>query len=86
MAMHDPILEELRRVRLQFLREMEEDMHRSAMKSNELLHKVCDVVITATGEQQYVLSPHKVYDELIAPRMEEDPEAVAAAEPRFSAR
>jgi hypothetical protein len=84
--MRDPILEELRHIRLQFLREMEEDMHRSAAKSNELLHKVCDVVVTATGERQYVLSPQKMYDELIAPRMAEDPAAVAAAKRQFGAR
>ena len=63
--MQDPILRELRRVRARYLREMEEDMHRSAAKSNEVLHKLCDVV---TGEQQFVLSAKKIHDTLIAPR------------------
>ena len=66
--MRDPILSELRRVRARYLKEMEQDIHRSAAKSNELLHRVCDVVLTPTGEQQFVISARKVHDVLIAPR------------------
>ncbi len=62
--MQDPILRELRRVRARFLKEMEQDMHRSAEKSNELLHKVCDVVISPTGERQFVVSAQKMSDVL----------------------
>jgi hypothetical protein len=70
--MHDPILEELRRVRLQFLREMEEDMHRSATKSNEILHRLCDIVTSPDGERQFVVSAQKIHNELIAPRLQEE--------------
>jgi hypothetical protein len=37
--------------------------------NNELLYKVCGVVISPTGERQYVTSAAKIYDVLIAPRM-----------------
>jgi hypothetical protein len=58
--MYDPILRELHRIRARFLKEMEEDMHRSAEKSNELLYKVCDVVISPTGERRFITSAKKM--------------------------
>lgn len=42
-------------------------MHRFAQESNELLHQVCDVVISPSGERQFVASGKKMYDVLIAP-------------------
>lgn len=62
MPMYDPILRELHRVRARFLKEMEQDMHRSAKKSNELLCKVCDVVVSPTGERRFVTSAQKMTD------------------------
>jgi hypothetical protein len=67
--MRDPILRELRRVRARYLTEMERDIHRSAAKSNELLYKVCDVVVSPTGERQFVTSAKKMYDVLIVPKL-----------------
>jgi hypothetical protein len=48
---------------------MERDIHRSATESNKLLDKVCDVVISPTGERHFVTSAKKMYDVLIAPRL-----------------
>jgi hypothetical protein len=81
--MHDPILDELRRVRLQLSREMAKDVHGFMTRLNESHRKVCDVVISPTGEELYVPSPQKMYYELIAPREHEDPAAVAAAKKLF---
>jgi hypothetical protein len=67
--MRDPILEELRRVRRRHLKELKRDIHREAIESNELLHKICDVVILPTGEQQFVASAAKMYEVLIAPKL-----------------
>jgi glutamyl-tRNA reductase len=65
--MQDPILRELRRIRARYLKEMRADMHRSAAKSNEVLDRLCDVVISPTGERHFVLSATKINDALIAP-------------------
>ena len=68
--MSDKILRELRRVHAEHLKEMERDMHHFAAESNELLHKICDVVISPTGERQFVASFSKMYDVLIAPGLQ----------------
>ena len=65
--MQDPVLRELHRVRARFLKEMEQDMHRSATESNELLYEICDVVVSPTGEYQFVISAEKIHDALSAP-------------------
>ena len=38
-------------------------------ESAELCRKVCDVVVTETGETRYVTNRDKLYEVLIAPRL-----------------
>ena len=84
--MQDPILRELHRVRARYLKEMKEDMHRSAAKSNEMLDKLCDVVVSPTGERQFVLSAKKVNDRFLASDHAKTSSKTASAGHRLTAR
>jgi hypothetical protein len=47
---------------------MKRDFHRAVAESNERLLRICDVVISPTGERQYVASKEKMIAEYMASR------------------
>jgi glutamyl-tRNA reductase len=67
--MQDPFLKHIRQVRARRLKELKRDFKRAIAESNERLFRSCDVVISPTGERQYVASKEKMYDVYIAPRL-----------------
>ena len=68
--MRNPLIAEIRRIRAKQALERARNPHRDEVaESYELLHKVCDVVVSENGERHYVASATKMYDVLIAPRL-----------------
>src|SRR5688572_31634994 len=48
---------------------LKRDFKGAIAESNELFYKLCDVIVSPTGERRYVASAEKAYDVLIAPRL-----------------
>jgi hypothetical protein len=67
--MRNPLIAEIRRIRVKQSKELAQNPHQAVIDSYELLHKVCDVVVSPTGERQFVASATKMHDVLIAPRL-----------------
>jgi hypothetical protein len=67
--MQDPLLKDIRRMRARRSKALKRDFKRAMAESNELIYKVCDVVVSPTGERRYVASATKMYEVLIAPRL-----------------
>ncbi len=68
--MRDPLIEDILRIRRRRLKELKRDFKGAMAGSNELLDQICDVVLSETGERQYVISAAKMHDVLIAPRLQ----------------
>jgi hypothetical protein len=69
--MQDPLLRDIRRIRAHRSKELKRDFKRAMAESNELIYKLCDVVISPTGERRFVASGTKMHDVLIAPKLRE---------------
>jgi hypothetical protein len=67
--MEDPILKALRGIRARRSRQLRNGFARAAWESQQLLEKVCDVIVLANGEKQYIASRQRVYDYFMAPRL-----------------
>jgi hypothetical protein len=67
--MRNPLIDEIRRVRAKLSRELAEDPDKVYARWNDLHHKICDVVISPTGERRYILSAAKMHEVFIAPRL-----------------
>lgn len=61
-SMRNPILSQLRRVRLRRSRERAKNPGRAVAESYELREKICDVVVSETGERRYIASETKMLD------------------------
>jgi hypothetical protein len=68
--MQDLLLKDIRRIRAHRSKELKRDFKRAVAESNELLSKLCDVVISPSGERRFLASATKAYDVLIAPRLQ----------------
>ncbi len=66
--MQGPLVKHIRRVRAQHLKELKRDFDRTIAESNERLLRICDVVISPTGERQFVASKEKMIAEYMASR------------------
>jgi hypothetical protein len=66
--MQGPLVKHIRRVRAQRLKELKQDFHRAIAESNERLLRICDLVISPTGERQFVTSKEKMLDEYMTSR------------------
>jgi hypothetical protein len=68
--MRNPLIAEIRRIRAKMARERAQNPDRDYIaEAAELRRKVCDVVVTETGETLYITNKDKLYDVLIAPRL-----------------
>lgn len=67
--MQDSLLKDIRRMRARRSKALKRDFKRVIAESNELFYKLCDVVISPTGERRFVASAEKAYDVLVAPRL-----------------
>jgi hypothetical protein len=67
--MRDPIIDEIRRVRAKLSKEMAEDPDKFFARLNDLHHKICDVVVSPSGERRYITSAAKMHEVFIAPRL-----------------
>jgi hypothetical protein len=67
--MQDPLLKDIRRARAERSKALKRDFKGAIAESNELFYKLCDVIVSPTGERRYVASAEKAYDVLIAPRL-----------------
>ena len=67
--MRNPLIDEIRRVRAKLSKELAEDPEKVFARWSELRLKICDVVISPTGEEHYVASATKMHEVLIAPRL-----------------
>lgn len=68
--MQGPLVKHIRRVRVQRLKELKQDIHRAAAESNARLLRISDVVISPSGERQFILSKEKMLAEYHASRLQ----------------
>ncbi len=80
--MQDPLLRDIRRVRMQRLKELKRDFKRAIEESNARLLKLCDVVTSPTGKQRFFGSEKKMYDERIAPKLRREEARARGSSPR----
>ena len=68
--MRNPLIDEIRRIRAKMARERAQNPDRDYIaEAAELRRKVCDVVVTETGETHYITNKEKLYEVLVAPRL-----------------
>ncbi len=67
--MRDPLIDEIRRVRAKLSKELAEDPDKVFARWRDLRLKICDVVVSPTGERRYIASASKMHEVLIAPRL-----------------
>ena len=67
--MRDPLIAEIRRARAKLSKELEQDADKAMARWEDLRLKICDVIVTPTGERRYVASAVKMHEVLIAPRL-----------------
>jgi hypothetical protein len=79
--MQDPILKELRSIRARYSLKRRNGA-REVYESQQLLEKVCDLVVLPNGERRYIASKQKMYDYFIAPRVAKQKRLAAEAQRR----
>ena len=69
MPMRNPLIDEIRRARAKLSRELAEDPDKVYARLDDLHRKICDVVVSPTGERRYITSAAKMHAVFIAPRL-----------------